>query len=868
MRKILLIGAGLIFAATCQAQSAELGMCWYAGGNIWVPLHAAINAQSMTYSPMSVALYGSNGINYYALSCDESGNLSVSASAITGQVPIANGGTGAYGVACLGLTDDTVAVNSSIAAACAAGGGRVLIPAGTCLINPHTTNLNLCSGLEIEGQGRGVSILKVGDHVGAWDTVFGIYGTSYSYTTFKDFTLDYNTANNQQATIPHGQLAIGAGAGGTNMTWDNVEFRDVDAINVIFSGTPYTTVRNSLIKLNTSGAVNHDFSALYIAGNHAVIEGNYFLGGINANGAVTAIELHGGNQTITGNVIDGFEIGMNITGVASTDSETVTVTGNSLDNIGIGGIDLWSYSFGSHTTGYGLANVAVTGNAIRVKQTAWTSYTGGVAFGIGVNSDSNLPLKTINIADNNIEFDLESNPSGPYNYTNETGIGYWDSTGTNTVSTVKIQGNTIKNSPGPGIVWSVNGDDVSITNNVIENPGSSSNTSFPAQYRAGIFINPPLVIPNLVINGNMITDNNATTRMRYGTYSFNSLNTPYIGNVVNVTGATTTVFQNAYSFSSNTQAPLIQGTVNVPLGTDTPAQTVAYGSFINSIQAGHWYWANQAGTAWADPNLATVARVNQANTYSTGMQDFSAASMKQPPTYMVGANTITNPTSAGTLALTSQIPLVAPTAPYAECFTPGLGSYPYTTPPVNTSGAKAVIVTAGFYAPNAPSGIAVTDNLSGASFIAPSGGLNIDARNFSVNQILYELSPATTGTSATFTIGAAGFPANVLFGQLCVVPILNVTGSYDGNAKGSNTGTTTCSPGSITPGAGNHMVIVSMASQGAALAIPGYIVAGKDTYNTGVNIQSGAAYAATNSITNPQFTGGATAVACTILSVN
>ena len=63
------------------------------------------------------------------------------------------------------------------------------------------------------------------------------------------------------------------------------------------------------------------------------------------------------------------------------------------------------------------------------------------------------------------------------------------------------------------------------------------------------------------------------------------------------------------------------------------------------------------GSATAAGALANLgaAGINQANTYGAYLQDFSTASMKQPSTYTVGPNTITNPTSAGTLALTSQL---------------------------------------------------------------------------------------------------------------------------------------------------------------------------------------------------------------------
>jgi len=54
----------------------------------------------------------------------------------------------------------------------------------------------------------------------------------------------------------------------------------------------------------------------------------------------------------------------------------------------------------------------------------------------------------------------------------------------------------------------------------------------------------------------------------------------------------------------------------------------------------------------------TVVQTNQANTYTTGLQDFTAATMKLPSSVTVGPNYITLPASSGTLALTSQLPSV------------------------------------------------------------------------------------------------------------------------------------------------------------------------------------------------------------------
>jgi hypothetical protein len=63
------------------------------------------------------------------------------------------------------------------------------------------------------------------------------------------------------------------------------------------------------------------------------------------------------------------------------------------------------------------------------------------------------------------------------------------------------------------------------------------------------------------------------------------------------------------------------------------------------------------GTSLTAPTGAIVG-AGQANTYSTGLQDFSSVTMKFPSSVTVGANSITLPVSAGTLALVSQLPSV------------------------------------------------------------------------------------------------------------------------------------------------------------------------------------------------------------------
>ena len=386
----------------------------------------------------------------------------------------------AKGVSCDGVTDDTAAFQSAIDGA-GSTGTELMIPSGVCIISPPTANyvFRIHSGLRVHGHGMGISVLKMKDHAGDYTVVFGEFGATYNNLTFSDFTIDYNDKNNPAAALtPHGRLAIGTNQQSSGMTWQHVEFRDIGSINVIYSGGDLTEVTSCRFVLNRASTLYHDHSTLYIAANRAVISNNVFKGQINAPGAVTAIETHGGAQTISGNVIDGYLIGMNVTGVARTDSEGIAITGNSITN-GYYGIVLWSNIYRSHTQGYGLAGLTITGNILRLTHTLWktNTVTGakviGNTTGIAINPTATLPVRTVLIANNAVEFDLESSADAPFSAASEMGIGYWDSTNSTPSFNIKITGNIVINAPASGIRWaSSGGDNIEISDNTIINAGS------------------------------------------------------------------------------------------------------------------------------------------------------------------------------------------------------------------------------------------------------------------------------------------------------------------------------------------------------------------------------------------------------------
>jgi len=97
-----------------------------------------------------------------------------------------------YGAVGDGLTDDVVALQNSINAVNAAGGGTIYFPYGTYLIS---TQLNLCSNLQLESNSGAVIKLK-DNSVGSLTNGAMLYATSKTDIQIIGITLDGNKSNN------------------------------------------------------------------------------------------------------------------------------------------------------------------------------------------------------------------------------------------------------------------------------------------------------------------------------------------------------------------------------------------------------------------------------------------------------------------------------------------------------------------------------------------------------------------------------------------------------------------------------------------------------------------------------------------------
>jgi len=120
------------------------------------------------------------------------------------------------------------------------------------------------------------------------------------------------------------------------------------------------------------------------------------------------------------------------------------------------------------------------------------------------------------------------------------------------------------------------------------------------------------------------------------------------GSVTSISVATANGFQGS---SSGGTTPTL--TLNVDSSHTLPINTGTSTNYLD--QTGNY--SVPVGT-YTLPS--TVVQTNGANTYGAYAQNFSSATLTMANTYAVGAFTITQPSTTGTLALTSQIPTSLP----------------------------------------------------------------------------------------------------------------------------------------------------------------------------------------------------------------
>jgi hypothetical protein len=367
-----------------------------------------------------------------------------------------------HGAAGDGSTDDTAAIVAAFSAVCAAGGGTIDIPTGTYIIDPAAASIPICSDLVVQGPGA----LKVKPDAGNYRAVFAPSPPEavVNNVTFTGISVDQNTFSNTAATIDVGDVRthqrIWQVFAGTNLHFENMR--------LYVSGEPHRpkrpTVpgvfvsRNHIVFQKRAGQPEFDNSSIYIHGDNFHVTDNTFVS-TAADAARTAIEIHSGSGSVSGNTIDQFSIGMNL-----VDLKASSITGNHVRNAGYG-ITLWSTTV--------MESVVISGNTVAIAQvTRGTASSWGIA--TSSDADFNGDFSDLQITGNIVRFEQESSSrtiSGSANY----GIGLQ---APGNISNALIFGNEITRAPVRGIAVGVldgryTSSRVSVVHNRIVDAGSN-----------------------------------------------------------------------------------------------------------------------------------------------------------------------------------------------------------------------------------------------------------------------------------------------------------------------------------------------------------------------------------------------------------
>lgn len=236
---------------------------------------------------------------------------------------------------CDGLTDDNAAIVNGINACVAGNGGRVVLPAGTC-VNGSSITLSNFNNCTLEGAGREATIIDCSS-LTSTDCIKSSTTINYGYAirnlTFKGATSGGDTPNILKVRYTD-----------RNVTIDNVGFNVITGNAIYANGTSNLKIKNSIfygdgdIQSATENprALRVDMGATNVSLDSSVIE--YVKDGVYAVGSSTIPVT---NLNITNNIFDngGFTQKARYTrsgaGVTFSSTTLVDTSGNfTVDSVG------------------------------------------------------------------------------------------------------------------------------------------------------------------------------------------------------------------------------------------------------------------------------------------------------------------------------------------------------------------------------------------------------------------------------------------------------------------------------------------------------------------------------------------------------
>jgi hypothetical protein len=376
--------------------------------------------------------------------------------------------------------------------------------------------------VRIVGAGADQTILRVVSGSARYMSVFYPERTGDDLSGFalRDLTIDQDGEVNRSAGVeaPENVRAVVTVFNGSSVRIEGCRFTGLAGRNTLIINGPRVSdvwiTNNHFDKVGTLNGPHYDHSTVYSHATRVHITGNTFAGRASATdvfGATTAIETHGSEHVITGNIIDGYIQGMNVTGVAER-STNIIVSGNSISGTAVG-IQLWSYFYGSNRSRPALSNLIVSGNTIVVDRDRWLHVAGSalVGSGISLNPNGDAALEQVQIDGNAITFKPTSHAGAGDDQSG--GIELWAANPNVRMRGLSITRNQVDGAYGAGIRISVSAESVVVSENEITNPGRSTG-KFADGFRSAILVSH--VQNSLMIRGNQFIDNQPAATMKYG----------------------------------------------------------------------------------------------------------------------------------------------------------------------------------------------------------------------------------------------------------------------------------------------------------------------------------------------------------------